>query len=377
MTIRPVIKNGRQQWRVAWSQDGNERRKFFTTKGKAEAFSRTIEPASPTYARWLLLTQAEQLDALEAAKLSRQAGHSVTEAVRHYHQTAENLTTPITLAKAWQQFYAIKQDHQGVRPSTLKALRHQIKSFTDAHPALVVGEITAEHLSQWIAAHNWSPVSRNAFLTCARTFFGWCQSKRYTARLPTDGIPRAITPERVVEILAVDQASALMRAAERVDRRLAPYIAAGLFAGVRPTEQTRLRPVDIDLARGVINLTGQHTKTRRSRLVHLTDNAKTWLALDCDWPPVNLRRRILAVREAADLTAWPQDVLRHSFASYYLASYGLASCAMESGNSEEVLLKHYRHPVTRSEAAKFFGIMPGKQSDNKSQIKLAQGIGRV
>lgn len=357
MKISQVMKNGARQWRVAWVQEGKQRRKFLPTKTKAEAFGRTLTPMAPAFAQFMAMTPEEQLDAVTAVRLSKPRGHTATEAVRHFQHHGENVVVPILLPKAWQGFWVMKKKHQGVRPATLKALKGQVGTFITAHPTLHAAEMTGQHLERWIASHSWSPVSRNAFLTCMRTFCTWCLGNGYLSRLPTKGIPKAITAERIIAILTVDESIDLMDATES-DPGLAPYIAAGLFAGVRPAELERIRRENINPKAGTINLTGQQTKTRRSRIVHLTPNAKAWLRLKGEWPPVNLRRRMKAIREAAGLTEWPSDVLRHTFASYYLALHGLAACAMESGNSEEVLLKHYRHPVTKAQAKSFFAIRP-------------------
>lgn len=356
MKIKQVEKNGRLQWRVAWVREGKQRRRFFATKGKAEAFGKTVKPTEPAFAMFSILSAADQLDAVEAVKMARRKGHSALEAVRFFQNQQSNLIEAVLLPKAWGEYYELKSKVQEVRESSLKNMRSQVGRFVDEHKRVYVGEVDADHLLRWMVRHEWGAESKNSFLRCMKAFLGWCVERGYANSVATSAIPMAITPERSVSILTVAEASRLMKTVLAHDKKLAPYVAAGLFAGVRPTELLRLRKGDI--RKGTINLTGQHTKTRRARIVHLMPNAKAWLALEGDWPPVNLRRRMVAIRTKAKFKTWPADVLRHSFASYYLALKGLADCALESGNSEEVLLKHYRHPVTKAQARKFFAIRP-------------------
>lgn len=337
---------------------GKERRKWCATKAKASAFAATITSGPASAVQLASLPEHDQIDALAALELASEGGHTLTEAVRYYQANATNATQSVPLLAAWKEFAVVKEQHQGVRPKTLKALRLQVGRFAEAYPTLATTVLTSEHLSVWMATHQWGAVSRNAYLTCMATFCRWCIGKRYMTTLPTDAIPRAIVEEREVEILTPAQAQSLIRAAESVDAGLVAYVALGLFAGIRPTELTRLQWSDIDHDAGTVNLTGQQSKTRRSRIVHLTPNCREFLSLCEGLELTNLRRRLAAVRVEADLTDWPPDVMRHSFASYYLALHGLAACAMESGNSEEVLLKHYRKPITRTLANEFFSVLP-------------------
>jgi integrase len=57
---------------------------------------------------------------------------------------------------------------------------------------------------------------------------------------------------------------------------------------------------------------------------------------------------------------WPQDCLRHSFASYHLAMFESAEkTALQMGhNSTDMLFRHYRELVTKEQAEKFWALMP-------------------
>ena len=64
-----------------------------------------------------------------------------------------------------------------------------------------------------------------------------------------------------------------------------PYLAIGLFAGVRPLEIQRLQQQDF--TDQYIEITAANAKTRKRRLVSLSNNLKLWLRLGGDLPPIN------------------------------------------------------------------------------------------
>ena len=83
----------------------------------------------------------------------------------------------------------------------------------------------------------------------------------------------------------------------------------------------------------------------------------------------NFKKRSLALHvelgyrgRGENLTAreWPQDVLRHSFGSYWLAkNHNRARLAEYMGNSVQIIRKHYRKVVSKSACAEYWKIVPG------------------
>lgn len=374
MQISSIEKNGRRQYRVAWvDTDGKERRRFFSTQAKAIQFGKSVQSPTPDFAHWLALPKHMQTEVIAAATRALHGGYSLMDAIMAYESdhAAVSDTSPTV---AWREFKRIKTEQQGVRPATLKSLRLQVGRFVDQCQHTSVREITDTDLLDWIGEHDWSASSRNSFLACMKTFLRWCHSRGYVLRVVTESIPKALLEDRQIGILSVKQAGDLMRSTQTHDPELIPYVALGLFAGVRPSEIQRLTWDRIDMKKELIDLRGEGTKTRRNRWVHMMPNLKAWLRLGGDLPANDLRNRFDIVREKAKLVKrerdqehktyrvipihWPSDAMRHSFASYKIALSGLAETAMESGNSEDVLLKHYRQPITKKEAEKFFSIRP-------------------
>ena len=136
-----------------------------------------------------------------------------------------------------------------------------------------------------------------------------------------------------------------------------PYLAIGLFAGVRPLEIERLQKQDI--TERYIEITAANAKTRKRRLVNIAANLKKWLKISEELPPANKTKRLSRILKKAGLN-WKPDIMRHSFASYHLALHESADkTALEMGHRDtQMLFRHYRELVTKEEAKAYWEIKP-------------------
>jgi integrase len=169
-------------------------------------------------------------------------------------------------------------------------------------------------------------------------------------RYKEDKAPVSIfTPEQIASLL------------KKADATLRPFIALGAFAGLRTAELHRLDWSEIDLDRGFITVAASKAKTRRRRLVPISDNLKLWLA------PIRKASGPICVhvcaqhaaREKCDGFKWAKNGLRHSFISYRLAIlHDTARVALEAGNSPQVIFSHYRELVTPEQAQMWFAVKP-------------------
>jgi len=75
--------------------------------------------------------------------------------------------------------------------------------------------------------------------------------------------------------------------------------------------------------------------------------------------------------KAAGIEQWPQDVLRHSFASAHYAFHrNPAQTALLLGHrDQDMLLTHYRDPMKPTVAARYWMILP--QITAKNIVPLA------
>jgi integrase len=81
---------------------------------------------------------------------------------------------------------------------------------------------------------------------------------------------------------------------------------------------------------------------------------------------VNWRKKLDLVRKAAKLVRWPQNGLRHSFASYRLAAcHDAPRVAGELGHtSPKMLYSTYRELVLPEEAERYWKLVPDVKAEN-------------
>jgi hypothetical protein len=152
---------------------------------------------------------------------------------------------------------------------------------------------------------------------------------------------------------------------------MVPYFALCLFAGIRPSFQHgEIRKLadlpdpskPIDQALGVIRISPDVAKTKSVRQITIQPNLAEWLVRYplSEYPliPANAQSMISAVRKHFALS---DDVLRrHTFISMHVAKFkSLAAVALEAGNSETIVRRHYLNLVAEAEAERFWSITPG------------------
>ena len=86
--------------------------------------------------------------------------------------------------------------------------------------------------------------------------------------------------------------------------------------------------------------------------------------------PLEYRELLDAAREAAGIEMWPNNALRHSFASYHLARFqDAAALAHELGHTNATLIyQHYRQVVRPAQAARYWKITPTAARNNVIQF---------
>ena len=124
---------------------------------------------------------------------------------------------------------------------------------------------------------------------------------------------------------------------------------------------------EIDLQRGLINVSASKSKTAKRRLIQIAPNLADWLrpyagrsgkifAYSHRWYQLNVD----LLRKAIGLAEWPNNGLRHSFATYYLARHRDApKLALEMGHTTpRMIFDNYREVVTPDEANRYWSVRP-------------------
>jgi integrase len=217
--------------------------------------------------------------------------------------------------------------------------------------------------------------SYNHFLRHCRGLFAWAVRMGHIKTNPFANICPRQAEHKEVSVLSVQEAKALLEAAEALyGGELLAYVAITLFAGLRPdSEMRKLSWNAINLEDAEIRVT--QGKTRIPRTVEMPENLVGWLKIcDCSRAiyPKNFRRKWAAVRNRAGfkggvaitpkqrdseagLKPWVKDYARHSAISYRVRQTGdIFKTATWAGNSPGIIRRHYLGLVSSKEARKYW-----------------------
>gem|GEM_PF-3505302 len=254
------------------------------------------------------------------------------------------------------------------------SLRQYLAQFSQGREDKQIHEITVEEIESWFSSRNESPFTRRANEGRLSALFEWAVRRGYADRNPC----RQLEPMRLIrgtpQILTVEQSEKLLRETFARKPQYAACLVLCLFAGLRPDETVRVNGRgltwgNIDLERGIVTIDAHTTKTRLRRIVHLEPSAVEWLKAAQEagsrlpLAAITRRRAVRYWRGVLNLESWPQDVLRHTAASFLLAKHGdIGRVATELGNSPRILKQHYLELVTPAQAEAFWAIKPATQT---------------
>jgi integrase len=153
------------------------------------------------------------------------------------------------------------------------------------------------------------------------------------------------------------------------ERRVVALLA---FAGIRPdAESGEIARLDWEaVGAQEIYIAPATSKTGSDRHIPLTPRLRAEIdGHPTEGPvlPANWRRSWQRIRKAAGI-AGEQDILRHSFASHYLAATdeARAKAAMGHTAGSSTLFRHYRRAVTQADGLAYFGLCQDKKKRTKS-----------
>lgn len=388
ITIRPEWrddgKHGYQTYLVqGWKQDGKWKRKRFKDRGKAESFAalKRIEVENSGRAQSLVLSHLSEEQHAEALSAFDRLGgtYTLTEAVDYFLKMHRPPDFRIRLDDALK-IYLDYREHDGLRGRTLKAIRSVVRQFTSHADDPWIHEIGTPTVDRFLtslrAKDGKAKASRktwNNYRNDLHCFFEWCGATDATTNRPylfenpvkavrkfsarqvredQDAKPATTTIEQVQRIF-----SALMRWRRGVLLRHFAYL---YFAGIRPEELRRLAPREnelVNLKTRTITIPAKIAKTGHERQITISDNLAKWLEMAPQGIlPTNFDRLTKQLRKHFKLS---HDEPRHSFISYHVAlNRSVGDAALQAGNSESIVKRHYLNTHSRDEGAQFFSIIP-------------------
>ena len=359
--------------------DGKRVRFAFRTKEQAEGKATLLRVQRKDEGdEAFSLAKFDRVDVEAAFEVLRPHGVTLLEAAEFYahHSSIIKANRPVRVVV--EELLRLKaQDGRSKR--YLKDLRLKLENgFAADFGARAIHEITHQELDDWLRARgDWSATTRNNYATALGVLFGFAARRVYLLKDPTDQLDRASVKLEKPGILSVDECRELLRCAPP---DFVSAIAIGLFAGLRPeAELMNLDWRGVDLKERLIDVTVSKNSASH-RFVKISDNLLTWLkphrkdsGAVCprgDAYHVRLQKaraaaaeKLAAVQIVADsLLDWPQDAMRHTFASMHYAHFKhAAETAEQMGHAGglRIFFRHYRNRVKPPEARAFWRLTRG------------------
>ena len=354
------------------TESGKRERHYFRTFELAKAAADKLKDKLKdfgTQAKAIRPVLADQATLAEA--ILKPWGLSLVEAARMAAAIRERASASRSLTVAADAWLVACE---GLRARTVTSYTATAKKLKAAFGDRQLAAISAGELQAAIAPPGASGAAMRCNMRNAKALWrwaakqGWCQAETFAVEAPKGG------SNAEIEFLTVEEATALLRAAEKNYPQAVATYALQLFAGIRAEEVTRLE--DENVTADGIEMTAAATKKGRRR--HITPNATlaAWLEAHPFAPCPNWQRIDRACRRLAgwELAAalltdppkphrgpWKQNALRHSHASFAIAAgLPIEALLFEFGHSggTELLRKNYVGRASKKQAIEFFKIAP-------------------
>ena len=389
ITIRQILREKEGvSWTThivqGWREDGKWRRKQFKKRGDAERFAalKRVEVENQGRAVRMVNTSMSDDQVKEAETALEKLGksYSLSDAVEFFLKNHRSPDFTISFV-AGMRIYLDECEQGGVRPRTIIGKKSVLSLFARETSNPLVHEVTPPTIQAFLrslrAKDGMTAATRktwNNYRNELNHFFKWAGESDLVTHRPwcfsnPAASVRIFTAKQVSEqrspvaITSPDEVQRLLSVLLRWRGGcLAKCFALAYFAGVRPDGELRKlakREKElINLKTRTIHIPADVSKTKEARQVKISDSLAAWLkALEERLiVPTNFDRLMKQARKHFQLS---HDETRHSFISYPVALHrSVGDVALQAGNSESIVKKHYLNLRPREEGAVFFSIIP-------------------
>lgn len=394
--IKPVKIGKYSRFRVTfWTADGRHREHY---SKRADAVARLGELANERkkFGEAVQnMSPALRSDAVAAAEILRGTGYTLVEAARQLVKVLEKDSASVDLREAVDRFVRSRDNRADEYRRELAA---KMEQFTRFHEGRSVATITMQDCQDFLDGIGGTNAANTVinYRTALSMFFKYALARQWCSFNPAALTVRPEEPPAVITILSPSEAEKVLRVC---DPEILPGVALQLFCGIRAAEIARLDWSAVqrnEVVEGrkkrvfyTVTVTAQTSKKRTGRrVVDVPDCALTWLPAEKDrtgmiWPAKERARNLWELSRVRagygpystdyqpakaaqldkngnvrkDLREWPDNALRRSAISYYLAKTSdLQRTAYQFGNSPKVIQEHYNGVALPQEAAKFYAI---------------------
>ena len=297
------------------------------------------------------------INILEAAILAKEAlgaGHGrIRRARKCLAAGAEVLKQQertVTFEKAVEEALEVRKDR---RVRTVYDFRYFTRRFMKRCKGLAarrVRSITPQECAGYIEQAFDTPRQRQKARLILSGVFGTAVKRGWCDANPVARVEAPRVVEKPIPILSPQEIEQITTTAESYRTgSCAAAVGMMLYAGIRPHEVARLSWAQVDLRARAIYILPRHSKTGGARRVTIHKpllrilRAHKRLDHEKICPP-NWLHHWRELRRAAGWGSparrWPQDALRHTFASYHLSYFrSYAELQLEIGHRDATLLR--------------------------------------
>ena len=289
-------------------------------------------------------------------------GHSLLHAVDYFmkHYDPKRLRKP--LPDLVREFVESRKS-MGLSSEYIANVKSIFDQFIQVFRNVSLDDLTAPDIERWLESRPLCQCTRKHFRIRLVAFGNFLKQRGYLhADRPSvfERMTNYREEIKPVEIYTPEEMRTILEGAHEL---LLPMVAIGGFAGLRSAEIARLDWKHIHFDRGFIECEAAMTKTRRRRLVPISENLRAWIEpLSRPEGPVVLHNKLASALLSLGSRVgvkWKKNALRHSYISYRLAVIpDTARVALECGNSPDIIFAHYRELTTPKQAEAWFGIVP-------------------
>ena len=225
-----------------------------------------------------------------------------------------------------------------------------LDKFSAKFGSLPIRSIAALDLEEFWTRKTWGANTRRQAFAYLRMFLNWCERYDIIDKNPSRRVdpPKAEKPDRA--ILTVDQMKTLLCATTGPMR---VWLCLGGFAGLRTSE----------ILSGKVRVDGEEIhvedgKTGGRYVARLPVFGRYWPGQYVAMDERTFRRHRQKLVETVKLREWPDNCLRHSFASYHLAMWEDAGkTAYQLGHtSPQMVYKAYARAVKKQDSVDWWGM---------------------
>lgn len=372
MKVRKLDRTAKGRRRIEWVLDyyeGPRRvRQWHRSKAAAEAAADQIKHQHRQAGQaWIDLSPEERNDLM--ALVGEAKRENVTlRAVWQSHRDGKLNAVPQnrkTLRQALSETVTAKEG-ENLRPRYLVELENYLEKFIAGREEQFIDRITVAEIEKWFDGRGEALSTRRSNLGRLSAMFDVCWRRNYIPENPCLKVTVPKLDQKPPAILTPEEADKLLSVCRSSYPKMLPWLALGLFAGVRPEEVEKLTWGDVDMTQGQVKVAAETSKTRTRRIVPLHATAMSWLKVCKPGNPSSpiapgktaLRRWRRKLKEAAQIE-WVQDILRHTAASYLMQLHQDAPrVAFWLGNSPRILLTKYNNVVTPDQCKAFWALTP-------------------